>query len=63
MARDLGSLQILAPRLLLRPTQMADFEGWAGFMVDPEATRFLGGVQPRALAWRGFMTMAGRLRS
>jgi len=59
MARDLGSLQILTPRLLLRPTQMPDFEGWASFMADPEATRFLGGAQPRALAWRGFMTMAG----
>jgi RimJ/RimL family protein N-acetyltransferase len=58
-ARDLGSLQILTPRLLLRPTQMPDFEGWASFMADPEATRFLGGAQPRALAWRGLMTMAG----
>jgi RimJ/RimL family protein N-acetyltransferase len=59
MAKDLGSLQILTPRLLLRPTQVSDFESWAAFMADPEATRFLGGAQPRALAWRGFMTMAG----
>jgi len=59
MARDLDNLQILTPRLLLRPTQMQDFEAWAAFMADPEATRYLGGAQPRALAWRGFMTMAG----
>jgi RimJ/RimL family protein N-acetyltransferase len=59
MAKGTTSLQILTPRLLLRPLQMPDFEGWAAFMADPEATRFLGGVQPRTLAWRGFMTMAG----
>jgi len=34
MARDLGSLKILTPRLLLRPTQMADFEGWASFVTQ-----------------------------
>ena len=59
MAKGLASLQILTPRLLLRPLQMPDFEGWAAFMADPEATRFLGGAQPRALAWRSFLTMAG----
>jgi RimJ/RimL family protein N-acetyltransferase len=59
MARDLSGLQILTSRLLLRPLKMSDFEAWAAFMADPEATRFLGGAQSRALAWRGFMTMAG----
>lgn len=59
MAKDLGSLQILTPRLLLRQLQMPDFEGWSAFMADPEATQYLGGTQPRALAWRSFMTMAG----
>jgi RimJ/RimL family protein N-acetyltransferase len=59
MAKDLGSLQILTPRLLLRPLEMQDFEAWAMFMADPEATRFLGGAQPRAVAWRGFMSVAG----
>jgi RimJ/RimL family protein N-acetyltransferase len=28
-------------------------------MADGEASRFIGGPQPRAAAWRGFMTMAG----
>lgn len=46
-------------RLILRPIEMRDFDRWAEFMADPEAARFLGGVQPRAAAWRGFMTMAG----
>ena len=59
MMKDLASLEILTPRLLLRPLQMQDFDSWAAFMADPEATRFLGGAQPRALAWRSFMTMAG----
>jgi RimJ/RimL family protein N-acetyltransferase len=59
MAKDFTQLQILTPRLLLRPLEMQDFEAWAAFMADPEATRFLGGAQPRALAWRGFMTVAG----
>jgi RimJ/RimL family protein N-acetyltransferase len=59
MAKDLANLQILTRRLLLRPTLLQDFESWAAFMADPEATRFLGGAQPRSLAWRGFMTVAG----
>lgn len=46
-------------RLILRPTQAEDFEPWAAFMADAESTRFLGGVQPRALAWRSFLTMVG----
>ena len=28
-------------------------------MADPEATRFVGGVQGRHAAWRGFLAMAG----
>ncbi len=57
--KDLASPQILTPRLFLRPLQMQDFDSRAVFMADPEATRFLGGAQPRALAWRSFMSMAG----
>ena len=45
-------------RLILRPTQPEDFEPWAAFMAD-DATRFIGGPQPRSTAWRGFMSMAG----
>ena len=46
-------------RLILRPIALEDFPRWAEMMADPEASRFLGGVQPAAVAWRGFMTMAG----
>jgi RimJ/RimL family protein N-acetyltransferase len=46
-------------RLRLRPIAMEDFPRWAEMMGDPEAARFLGGPQPAATAWRGFMTMAG----
>ncbi|QDH72264.1 GNAT family N-acetyltransferase [Brevundimonas sp. M20] len=46
-------------RLILRTIAMEDFPRWAEMMADPEASRFLGGVQPAATAWRGFMTMAG----
>ncbi len=46
-------------RLTLRPIAMEDFPRWAGMMADPEAAKFLGGPQPAAVAWRGFMTMAG----
>ena len=46
-------------RLTLRPIALEDFPRWAEMMADPEAARFLGGAQPAATAWRGFMTMAG----
>ncbi|WP_292063281.1 GNAT family N-acetyltransferase [Brevundimonas sp. UBA7664] len=46
-------------RLTLRPLALADFPRWAEMMADPEAAKFLGGAQPAATAWRGFMSMAG----
>ena len=46
-------------RLILRPQQPEDFEPWAAFMADETATRFIGGVQSRSQAWRGFMSVAG----
>jgi len=46
-------------RLILRPPRWEDFDAWAGFMADPEGTRFIGGAQPRSSAWRALMTMAG----
>jgi len=50
---------IQTERLTLRPIALEDFPRWAEMMGDPEAARFLGGAQPPATAWRGFMTMAG----
>lgn len=46
-------------RLVLRPPVAGDFDAWAGFAADAETMRFLGGVQSRALSWRGFAAMAG----
>ncbi|MEI9850244.1 MAG: GNAT family N-acetyltransferase [Sphingomonas sp.] len=54
------SLPVLqTERLTLRPLGGEDFEAWAAFHADPEAMRFLGGVQPRSVAWRGLCAMAG----
>lgn len=46
-------------RLILRPPVAADFEGWAAFIADPVAARFVGGPAPRATAWRHLLVMAG----
>src|SRR6516165_5923096 len=56
---DIDTLRIETPRLILRPTRWEDFEAWAAFLADEQATRFLGGVQSRPLAWRTMMCMAG----
>jgi len=46
-------------RLILRPPAPEDFEGWAAFAADEEVNRFLGGAQPREIAWRSMCTMTG----
>lgn len=46
-------------RLLLRPPRACDLDGWAAFSADEQAMRFLGGVQPRSLAWRNMAATAG----
>ena len=47
------------PRLILRPPRWEDFDAWADFMADEPSARYIGGVQPRPVAWRAFMMMAG----
>ena len=56
---EIDTLRIETARLVLRPTRLEDFEGWAEFMADAETMRFMGGTQPRSMAWRAMMTMAG----
>ncbi len=56
---DLARLQLETPRLLLRLPRQEDFEAWAAFMADEEATRHIGGLQPRPVAWRGLASMVG----
>ena len=47
------------PRLILRPPRPEDFDPWAENMADESASRYIGGPQVRAVAWRGFCTVAG----
>jgi RimJ/RimL family protein N-acetyltransferase len=35
---DPGSLVLETPRLILRPPKIEDFDAWAAFLVDEEAT-------------------------
>lgn len=46
-------------RLLLRPPQVQDFDAYAAMSLDEEAMRHIGGVLPRASAWRKFLQMPG----
>ncbi len=46
-------------RLVLRPPERADLDGWAAFSADPGAMRFLGGPIGRAEAWRSLAYIAG----
>jgi RimJ/RimL family protein N-acetyltransferase len=57
MAAD--EIRIETARLILRRTAAQDFEGWAAYMADADASKFIGGPQPRPVAWRGFLSMAG----
>ena len=47
------------PRLILRPPQAEDLDGWAELMGNEESARFIGGQMGRSAAWRGMATMAG----
>ncbi len=54
-----AGVELVTERLLLRPIRREDFDPWVEFAADPESMRFLGGPQPRAVAWRAFGLMAG----
>jgi RimJ/RimL family protein N-acetyltransferase len=56
---SVANIRIETPRLVLRPTAPQDFEAWAAFMGDADASKFVGGPQLRPVAWRGFLSMAG----
>ena len=53
------SVCLETPRLLLRPPRADDLDAWAEMMEDAEAARYIGGTMPRAVSWRGVMTMIG----
>lgn len=46
-------------RLILRVPKAEDFEAYAEWTVDEEVMRYIGGVQPRPVAWRGFCSIIG----
>ena len=50
---------LFTPRLILRPVAAEDLAPWIAFHEDEQTMRFLGGVQPPSIAWRGLCTMAG----
>jgi RimJ/RimL family protein N-acetyltransferase len=54
-----SDLTIETERLVLRLPLPEDFEPFAAFMADAEATAFLGGQQLRSVAWRGFLQITG----
>lgn len=49
-------------RLLLRPPEEVDLDGWAALLADRQAAEFLGGPQSRASAWRHLAAEAGSWR-
>jgi RimJ/RimL family protein N-acetyltransferase len=51
--------RIETERLILRLPKLEDFEGWAAYMADAEASKFIGGPQVRAVSWRGFLQISG----
>jgi RimJ/RimL family protein N-acetyltransferase/CheY-like chemotaxis protein len=55
--------QLETSRLILRTPRLEDLDGWSDMMTDEVATRFIGGVAPRAICWRQLMTMIGAWHS
>ena len=46
-------------RLILRPPVEADFDSWARFDADAQATRFFGGPKTRAVSWEFLSSVSG----
>ena len=51
--------ELITPRLELRRWQETDLDQYADIVADPEVTRYLGGPQDRATAWRQIAIMIG----
>ena len=56
---EIAGPRLETERLILRLPLAEDFEAWAAYMADPDASRFIGGPQARSVAWRGFLQVAG----
>ncbi|MEM8789327.1 MAG: GNAT family N-acetyltransferase [Pseudomonadota bacterium] len=46
-------------RLTLRAPRLEDFDAYAAFYADPDATRFIGGPRDTRAAWRSFAADTG----
>jgi RimJ/RimL family protein N-acetyltransferase len=58
-----SALTLETERLILRLPRREDFEPFAEFMADAEATAFLGGQQLRSVAWPRAEWLARRART
>lgn len=56
---SIHDIRIETERLILRPPVADDFGAYAANMADHGAAQFIGGQQSRAVAWRGFLALAG----
>ena len=54
-----GRPKLTTSRLLLRCPRIEDFDAYAAFMADERSASYVGGVQSRPVAWRGFVSLAG----
>lgn len=52
-------IRLETERLVLRLPRLDDFERYAQLHADADAARYIGGVLPRAAAWRKFLQMPG----
>ena len=50
---------IITDRLILRPPIAEDFDAWADASADELGQRYIGGVQPRSVAWRSMAAFVG----
>lgn len=55
---DLGPV-LTTERLILRPPRPEDFDAFAEMMADEDGLSFIGGPQPKAVAWRTFAALMG----
>ncbi|MET4730933.1 RimJ/RimL family protein N-acetyltransferase [Lysobacter enzymogenes] len=55
----IADIELETPRLILRPPRLEDFDAWADFMSAGDYLQYIGGPQPRPIAWRGMMSVIG----
>ena len=58
----IDDIRIETERLILRPPNGDDFEGWAAFQADAQTMTYIGGAKSRAESWRDLCAMVGAWR-